>query len=447
MNFQYRLQAIRDLVGRYFSVLIHFWGERDKLGGNVFTEEEAKYLPAALSLQEMPVSPTVVLTGRVLITIIVVLLVWSTLGKMDIVVNASGKIIPSDYSKTVASVETAVVRALHVKEGQFVEAGEVLVVLDSSASDSEQDKAQATVIDARLQIARSKAIIAGVRNNRTPALTGVKDLNAAKHIQAVSQLESQYQDYLTKRVRLDDSIGNLLHSLELATRYSHDYRRLADTKDVSLHAWQEKEQRRVDIEGQLNDAINQRNVLVATTLREANEAITEASKVLQSSIQDEKRSGTRSRLLSLIAPTRGTVQQLSIHTVGGVVAAAQPLMKIVPKDVPVEIEALLENRDIGFLREGQSVEVKVDAYDYTRYGTIAAKLVNVSRDAIEDEKRGPLYKIKVALSERTLNTEIGSVELSAGMVVNVEMKTGERRIISYLLSPLLQHSREALNER
>ena len=93
-------------------------------------------------------------------------------------------------------------------------------------------------------------------------------------------------------------------------------------------------------------------------------------------------------LTLLNAPVAGTVQQLAIHTVGGVVTAAQPLMVIVPADQPVEVEAMLENKDVGFVRIGQEVEVKIDAFDYTKYGTVPARVVHVSRDAIQDEKKG-----------------------------------------------------------
>jgi hemolysin D len=141
------------------------------------------------------------------------------------------------------------------------------------------------------------------------------------------------------------------------------------------------------------------------------------------------------------------VQQLTAHTVGGVVSPAQPLMQIVPKQTRVEMDAFIENRDVGFVKEGQSAQVKIDAFEYTKYGTVPAKVTHVSRDAIQDEKKGLIYAVKVALDRPHMQVEGKHLPLSAGMSVNVEIKTGTRRVVEYLLAPLIQHQHEALHER
>jgi hemolysin D len=177
---------------------------------------------------------------------------------------------------------------------------------------------------------------------------------------------------------------------------------------------------------------------------------TEGSRIAASSRQDALRSGSHSKLLQLTAPVDGTVQQLTVHTVGGVVPFAQPLMQIVPKESAVEVEASLENKDVGFVQEGQPAEVKIDTFEYTKYGTVPAVVTHVSRDAVQDdkdEKKGLLYTIKVMLNKSTMAVEGKAMPLTAGMSVNVEIKTGDRRIIEYVLSPLMEHQREALHER
>jgi hemolysin D len=143
----------------------------------------------------------------------------------------------------------------------------------------------------------------------------------------------------------------------------------------------------------------------------------------------------------------GTVQQLDVHTVGGVVSSAKALMQIVPQEARVEVEAFLENKDVGFVQEGQSAEVKIDAFEYTKYGTVTGKVTHVSRDAIQDEKKGLIYSMKIGLDSSTINIDGQEIPLSAGMSVNAEIKTGDRRIIEYVLSPLVRHKRESLNER
>jgi hemolysin D len=217
--------------------------------------------------------------------------------------------------------------------------------------------------------------------------------------------------------------------------------------DVAYHDWLEKEQARVDLAGQLADARHQRNALIAETRRMAFDQLTEGSKAAAASGQDAIRSAAHSKLLKLLAPVNGSVHQLDVHTVGGVVAAATPLMQIVPENTQVEIEAFLENKDVGFVQEGQNAEVKIDAFEYTKYGTIAGKVLHVSRDAIDDEKKGLIYSTKIMLDKSEINVEGKEMPLSAGMSVNVEIKTGERRVIEYVLSPLMRHKRESLNER
>jgi hemolysin D len=129
------------------------------------------------------------------------------------------------------------------------------------------------------------------------------------------------------------------------------------------------------------------------------------------------------------------------------VSAAKPLMQIVPKKKQIEVEAFLENKDIGFVQEGQTAEVKIDAFEYTKYGTVTGKVTSVSRDAIVDDKKGLIYSTEITLDKSTINVEGKEMPLSAGMSANVEIKTGDRRIIEYVLSPLMQHKRESMNER
>ncbi|MNZ68644.1 Hemolysin secretion protein D, chromosomal [compost metagenome] len=163
--------------------------------------------------------------------------------------------------------------------------------------------------------------------------------------------------------------------------------------------------------------------------------------------QELKKAEQRNRLMALTAPVDGTVQQLAIHTQGGVVTEAQPLMVIVPSDAPVEVEAMLENKDIGFVRAGQEVEVKVETFTFTKYGVVHGTVLNISNDAIEDEKLGLVYGARIQLRENHIRVGDQNVALSPGMAVRVEVKTDKRRVIDYFLSPLKQYRRESLGER
>lgn len=252
---------------------------------------------------------------------------------------------------------------------------------------------------------------------------------------------------MTKLQRLEGAITRYSLALPLATQRALDYKELAKTHDVSMHAYLEKEQARVDLEGQLAEAKNTRAALIAETRRAAYDAQTEGDKIVGAARQDAMRTEVHSKLLKLTSPVDGTVQQLTVFTVGGVVPAAQPLMKIVPREDRLIVEAMLENKDIGFVEEGQLAAVKIAAFEYTKYGTIPARVVHVSRDAIKDEKKGLRYSVIIALDKSSISVNGHDMPLGAGMSVQVEIKTGTRRVIEYVLSPLIQHAKESLNER
>ncbi|WP_342618389.1 HlyD family type I secretion periplasmic adaptor subunit [Rhodoferax sp. GW822-FHT02A01] len=447
MTLKHRGQAYVELLRRYKTIFVHHWQHRHALSALDLSEHEAEFLPAALSLQTKPVSPASRLLARVLMLLVVALVTWSVIGKIDIVVTATGKVIPSGYTKTIASVDVASVRALYVQEGQQVKAGDVLIELDTSATDAERDKAQGDTLAALLQAARAQALISAIDTGRPPHLAAMPQISQDLWRAENKHLEGQYRDYQAKLQRLDGDITRYSQALPLATQVASDYKGLLADHDVSYHAWLEKEQARVDLAGQLADARNQRTALIEETRRTAYDQLTDGSKAAASSTQDALRSDAHSKLLKLTAPVNGTVQQLEVHTVGGVVAAATPLMQIVPQSTQVEVEAFMDNKDVGFAQEGQNAEVKVDAFEYTKYGTLKGHVVHVSRDAIKDDKKGWIYSTKIALDQSSINVDGKNMLLSAGMTTNVEIKTGDRRIIEYVLSPLIRHQRESFNER
>ena len=447
MSAGHRLAAYGELLQRYGQVLRHSWRQRAALSGPVLSEDEAAFLPAALALQERPVSPSLRLTARVLMLLVGCVVLWAVFGQVDIIVNAAGKIIPSGNTKTIASVDVAAVRALHVREGQAVKAGQLLVELDSRGPDAERDKAAGDAVAAALQMARSRALIAAIDSLTLPKLAAPDGASVAQREEAQGHLDGQYANFRARLAHLDGEIARYAQALPLAAQRAGDYKALLATRDVAEHAWLEKEQARIDLAGQLASARSERAALVAQTRKDAYDALTEGARVAAASGQDARRAGARGSLLRLTAPVDGTVQQLKLHTVGGVVPAAQALMQIVPRQGKLEIDAVLENRDVGFVQVGQAVAIKVDAFDYTKYGTVPAVVSSVSRDAVEDEKKGPVYAVRITLRQPSIVIDGKTVPLTAGMAVRAEIRTGTRRVIEYVLSPLVQHQKEALHER
>ncbi|WP_229257914.1 HlyD family type I secretion periplasmic adaptor subunit [Duganella margarita] len=441
-------------MNHYLRTWRHFWQRRKELNGVAFTQTEADFLPSALSLQERPVSGTARLTGRVLLALFALLLGWSYWGQLDIVVLATGKIIPSSHTKSIASVDVASVKAVHVLEGQEVKAGDVLVELDTGPEDAEHGKATKSRSEALLKAARARGMIDAIDRNHIPVWPSLLDMQQADaNIDAIqwqlerTHLEAQYRDHLSKLQRIDGDIAHCRAALPLITQQASDYRALLQEHDVSQHAWLEKEQARLALEAQLLEAENRRSELITEARTVAYDQLIDSQNVAAAAQQDALRVASHARLLKLTAPIDGTVQQLNVHTVGGVVPAAQPLMQIVPSANAIEVEATIENKDIGFVQEGQTAAVKVDAFEYTRYGTIPATVTHVSRDAVPDDKRGLLYTVKITLDKKIIVTNQRAVSLSPGLAVSVEVKTGSRRVLDYLMSPILREAKESMHER
>lgn len=216
MSIKLRVEAFTELLNRYKTIFAYHWQHRQQLSGKVLAAHEAEFLPAALSLQEKPVSPVARLLAAVLTILVAVLIAWSILGKIDIVVNASGKVIPGGYTKTIACVDVASVRALYVEEGQYVKAGDVLIELDTSSSDAERDKATGDHTMAILQVASAKALIAAIDSGRPPQFSQIATASAGKCEAERQHLDAQYRDYLAKLKRIDGDIERYNEALQLS---------------------------------------------------------------------------------------------------------------------------------------------------------------------------------------------------------------------------------------
>lgn len=452
---KHRMHAVGELMARYGATFRHYWSIRAQMPTGLFREDEAQFMSAALAIQESPPSRTIRLLGWVLSAMVATALLWSILGHMDIVVNAQGKVIPSQRVKNIAAVETGNLVRLDVEEGQRVKTGQVLLQLDTSVHDAERDKATGDQSEAVLAIARHQAFLNAVERRGVPVLSSVDELNRQygtaiepdQWMAANQHVQLQYQDFQARHRKLTDDVAHYSQALPLAEQQAASYQQLVATKDVSLVAWQDKEQSRLQLRAQLIEARNQLAALTAEAKKAAVDQLAEARRVAASSTQDARRAASSGRLLTLKSPVDGTVQQLNVHTLGSAVQATAPLMQIVPSGGLIEVEAYIENKDKGFVHVGQHVEVKVETFAYTKYGTLKGQVSHVSQDAIQDEQRGLIYAVKVALETTHLDVDGTPTAITPGMAVGVEIKTGDRRIIDYVLDPLLRHAHEAANER
>lgn len=477
-----RLGATRDLARHYLKVWRAAWQARER-NAPQWSAEESEFLPAALELQRKPVSPLPRVAMATIVSLLLIALLWAVFGKIDIVATAQGKIVPDGRAKIIQSIETAKVTAIHVSDGKLVKAGDVLLELDSTASSADRLRLRDDWAESWLGAARARALLKGIDSGTAQRI----DISSHVEVQAemmppaarVEQeqrfLDGELAEFRSKVARLDAEIARnaaelqtvgseirrLQSTLPIARSREADFDELAAKNYVSRHEYLDKQQVRIEQEGELAaqksrigeigaailSARRQREELIASTRRATLENLGTATQKAAELRQEYIKADAHDRFMTLKAPVDGAVQQLSVHTVGGVVTAAQPLMVIVPGERPAEIEAFLENKDIGFVAVGQPAAAKLETFLFTRYGTLPAEVVSVSHDAIEDEKRGLIYAVRLKLSQSSMMIDGQRVALSPGMAASVEIKTGKRRLIEYFLSPLLTRVDESLHER
>ena len=462
--------AVFDLLKRYRAVFSFAWRNRKSLEPPERLPFEAQFLPAALELQDTPVSPAPRIVMWLIIAFAVLVLLWSILGKIDVVATARGKIIPSDRVKVIQSSETAVVKTIHVAEGQLVHQGDRLIDLDATITGADVTSAQKELNSEQVRAARATALLEVVEGGLRKALDSTSPKYAEQRL-----LDGQVGEYHARLTTLDaeitrreaelavarDIVSRLQLTAPLAAQRAKDYADLLEKNFVARHDYFEAERVRIEQEKELaaqknrireaeaglSESRKQRDLFTAETRHKSLEELNDAQRKISALEQELVKAQRRSKLMRLISPTQGIVQQLVVHTVGGVVTSAQPLMIIVPTDDMLAVEAFIENTDIGFVRAGQTAEVKIDSFPFTKYGTIDSEVMLVSHDAIEDEKRGLIFSARMKLARAAIRVEENLINLTPGMSVTVEIKTGKRRVIEYFLGPLLQYQAEGLRER
>ena len=475
MNMTVHFQAFSDLFKRYGAAFRHAWQRRAEMASVRRLPHEAQFLPAALSLQETPLSPAPRVVTWMLIAFAALTLLWANFGHLDVVASAQGKLVPNGSVKTIQPFETATVKAIRVADGQSVKAGDVLIELDGTIAEADHARVQGDLSSARLQVARGQAMLDALGGARPPALTQPAGVDRLKFADAQRLLAGQMAEVQAKQGRIEadmhkreaelrstrELVRKLEQTVPIAKERARDFKNLVDQNFASRHGYLEREQARIEqeadlanlrsrleeLEAALQETRGQRSELIAETRRASLDSINEGQQKVATLEQELLKANSRGELSQLTAPVDGTVQQLMVHTVGGVVTPAQPVMVIVPRENVLEVEAFLENKDIGFVRENQEAEVKIETFQYTKYGTMKAKVTSVSHDAISDEKRGLIYAVRVKLEKGSINVDGRPVSLSPGMAVTVEIKTDKRRVIDYFLSPLKVHVQESMRER
>lgn len=425
-----------------------------------------EFLPSALEIIEKPESPL----GKYIIwTVFLVVLstiIWSVVGRIDEVAVAQGKIIPSGDVKVIQSLESGVVTAIHVEEGAHIKKGDKLIDLDTDINHAELTK-QLKILDTlKVERALIQAIVDGNDS------TFNKLINQNKHLTLDSELISRQkyfkelrgQDQGQKQSALSVEIEKSKTELEISKSQLKQIEiKISSTKDqlkimkelyengseskskvTELEseldlATQQYQQQQTQIKLSENQIKSSETAMVIGDVsfqKQLVEEIIEKDKAIQELEKDVEKMKKRLSFQTVIAPVDGIVLGVGTNTIGGVVSSEKPIVTIVPDDTPLIVEAMVLNKDIGFIHKGQKVDIKLDTFPFQKYGSIDGVIESISPDAIEDEKQGYVYRIKVRPEVTKLKVGEKWMSISPGMTVQAEVKTGNRRIIEFFIPGL-----------
>lgn len=466
-----------ELLARYRAVFQVAWGLRHELAGPKRLADEAAFLPAALSLQDTPLHPAPRRLAWLLIGLAAIALAWACIGQVDIVAVAPGRIVVSERTKLIQPLERSVVQQVLVKDGDRVLAGQALVTLDPTAATADNASVLEQRKAAQSEALRTRSLLAALQQHSGASLPRPlpADWTEAEAQAAQAQLQAEWSDVqarlakagaeLARKQAEADTVRAMVDKLQatlpLAQRREQDFHQLIAQGFMASHAGQDRSRERIELERDLatqkarlleaqaaiRESENARAAYLAETRRLLHERQAKAELVHAQAQQEQTKARQREKLATLTAPVAGTVQQLAVHTAGGVVTEAQVLMVIVPENAEVTAEVTLENKDIGFVTAGQQAEIKLETFNFTRYGTVQATVSRVTADAINDEKRGAVFAVALKLDQSEIEVEARPIKLSPGMNVTAEIKTGKRRLIEFLLSPVQRAGSEGFRER
>ena len=450
------------------SKLSAYWQYRDR-------RLQYEFLPAAQEIIETPTSPL----GHIVIWMTVLLLMtagaWLYFGKLDVVVSGQGKLASESGTKILQSSAPGTVVDIKVREGQRIKKGDIVVELDKKVAQQNVESVEKTLAIAKIERSIAKGVSSSIvmddinksglteetKQSLIEKMHAQNDIlesrkllsstnltNLQKQLSQLNSVGKDLNDMLTKDKAKEQEInklierGNPLQQMQLRSDLNSVRQKIASLES-SLSS---QKQQMAQVESAIDNAKNQAAVsLNELRVSNATTAISQDNKIIEL-----ENSLSRARVAleqtTIVAPVDGTVLSLKTNTIGGVVSAAQIIAEITPLEESLVVEASLQSRDIGFVNVGQRVVVKVDAYSFQRYGYLSGTVQSISPDAIVNDKLGLIYRIRVKLDSLKTSKNI-ELKMIPGMNSVVEITTGNRRAIEFLLDPLISHVDGSLEVR
>ncbi len=435
-------------------------------------EHEKEFLPAVLEVTETPPSHAARLLTYLIMLMFTVLILWSVLGNIDIIARATGKLMPASNVKTIQTLVDSEIEEIYVQEGQYVKEGQDLIKFNQTEVQANIRRIKNEMKALEIAVARLQALLTDnpqenfaydetideylikmhsglLKSQMTEKAAKIEVLNGQ-----IAKAEKEKDTIAADLKRIEKLLPSVKERIEKK-------KILADKKLIARLTFLEQEEELTNLQEQRNVQVKkmaETEANIEFLKKELRQYLAEFDKNLMQELTDnrEKLASYQQELIKyeealkrtvVKAPLSGYVQQLVYHTKGGVVETAKPIMNLVPEDYKLEADVMILNKDIGFVRPEQDVEIKIDSFPFTKYGTIKGKVRNISGDAVQDEKLGLVFPSRLTLLDNKILADGQVVQLKPGMSVTAEIKTGKRRVIEYLLSPVMKYLNESMRER
>ncbi|WP_035276882.1 HlyD family type I secretion periplasmic adaptor subunit [Desulforegula conservatrix] len=439
-----------------------------KLGFFKKNDDTHEFQPILAEIENSPLNPMGRSVFYILVAIIIFSCLWLFFGKIDIVVTARGKVVPDGEIKIVQPLDTGVISVINFKTGDFVKKGDPLVEIDPSTTEPVVESVKKNLSLFKIEVERIEALLSSKPFNPDVEAYGADlvkvqtdyfNASRASHNKQVEALKQEIEKIMQR------SQSMAAEHDKAVSLYAISSKRLADIESVkdivASSTLEDARKEAVSSEKNLESIKHQMSELdheKEKQLKEIGHIKESFRDVLLKELSEKKRQvadleaeigrvSFMNKKKVIVSPVNGHVNELFVNTVGGVVTPAQKLLSIVPAETPLVIEALVQNRDIGFIESGMDVLIKIDTFDFQKYGMLKGKVKKISHDSINDEKLGPVYKIQVEPLEKTLMVEGKETAMSSGMTVSAEIKVGKRRIIEFFVYPLIKYLHEGMSVR
>ena len=430
------------------------------------------FQPNMVLIMQQPPAFYARLVSFLVMLFVTIAILWLCLSKVDIDISAQGKVVPSGRIKVIQSPDEGIVRKIYVKDGQSVKKGELLIDFDTTVSGAEFSQLQNRFNKSLLTVQRFQLLLGGDVELGQGVIEDAIMI-ASEQERFTNEVQNFHEEMRTLNFEKEQAkavydasvleLEKLKGTIEFNRDQSINTRKFAEqglvarveADDADYRLEDSKKER--SVQRMLVSEAKEKYSLSSQRLqaREVEhrsqllEGLAESKIELEEARQNYVRATEQLSYRSLKAPVGGIVQQLSIHTIGAVVSRADQLMVLIPDETSLEIEAQILNKDIGFVDIEQKSNIKVDAFEYTRYGYLEGELDWVASDSVLDEEKGPIYPARIKLTKTSLPRKVNNkiAQVLPGMNVTVDVVTGQRRLIAYFLGPILRYKDESLNER